>query len=121
MLPPQQRRLTDKEHITVDATLKALDHGISLDCWEVVEGHLKDVLSEKLLLSCGDDIFRCCIRLHAERNNEQLHSPSFSGTSQSSTSDTSQEGDDRSKNNEPGSPTFVSEVRHAPNSTQDMC
>jgi hypothetical protein len=120
MVPPQKKHLSDKERTFVCAILKAaLDQGISLDSRDAVNGYLKGMLSEEIL-SCGDEIFDCCLRLHAERNR-QLHSPSLTDTSQLGTSDASQEGDDGSENSELGAPLFVSEVRHAPNSAQGLC
>lgn len=120
MRSPQKRPMTDRELKAVSNILSdAFDDGISLDSPDAVIANLKGMLSEDLLLSCRDEILGCCFRLRAERSNPP-HSPPVTD-SQYVKSDTSQEGDDRSENSEPGSPSFVSEVRNAKKEKQVPC
>jgi hypothetical protein len=121
MRPLRQKRLTNKQCGMVDLVLKAaLDNGTRLCSRLDVEAYLKDTPFETLLPSYGDEIYDRCFSLYAQQN-AQLRSPSLTGTSQLSRSDTSQERDDLSENSELDCPSFVPEVSHSKFSTRDLC
>ncbi len=113
MVSPKAKCMTAGQRSTVNAALNAaFDEGICFESLNAVQEYLKDLLSEDLIGSFGNDIFDCYLRLKASRGR-QLLSPSTEG-SQLNTSETSLEADDRSDKSDTVAPMFVTEEVRRP-------